>query len=170
MKQRIIASTLAVAATLASLPTEAAPVYRQTRDSAPRVNVYQQAYAYAAVDRLNWSDGTNSGTATRLTFGQRFEEFVSGEAQIATGGGDHDYTLGVYGRGALPLGRLQIKGLLGVAASQYKDVNNYTSISYGLGAELTVWRDWYFNFDYMKYVAEESTDISGISLGVGTRF
>lgn len=170
MKQRIIASTLAVAATLASIPSEAAPVYRQARDAAPRVNIYQQAYAYAGIDMLNWSDGTDSGTATRFTFGQRFEEFVSAEAQFALGGGNHNYTMGVYAKGALPLGRLQMKGLLGFAASQYNDTTNYTSLSYGVGAELTVWRDWYANADFMKYVAKDGTDIGGISIGVGTRF
>lgn len=170
MKQRIIASALAITATLASIPSEAAPVYRQARDSLPRINIYQDAYAYAGMDILSWSDGSNSGTATRFTFGQRFEEFVSAEAQFALGGGTHDYTMGVYAKGALPMGRLQVKGLLGFAASQYNSVNNYTSISYGVGAELTVWRDWYANADFMKYVAKEATDIGGISIGLGTRF
>ena len=51
MKHRIIASTLAVAATLASIPSEAAPVYRQAGDSNPRVDVYQQSYTYAGIDK-----------------------------------------------------------------------------------------------------------------------
>lgn len=166
MKQRIIASTLAVAATLASIPSEATPVYREARDASPRVNIYQDAYAYGGLDLLNWSDGTNSGNATRISVGQRFEEFVSAEAQFAFGGGNHDYTMGVYARGALPLGILQVKGLVGFAASQFNNTQSYSSVSYGVGAELTVWRDWYLNADYMRY----SADIDGISIGIGNRF
>lgn len=172
MKQRIIASTLAVAATLASIPSEAAPVYRQARDSAPRVNVYQQAYTYAGIDMMSYSySGTSSdsGSSTRLTFGQRFEEFVSAETQLALGAGAHEYSVGVYARGALPLGRLQVKALIGVAASQFDNagtVDNVKSISYGGGAELTIWRDWYLNADYMSY---DST-LDAINIGVGARF
>lgn len=195
MKKRIIASALAVSATLASIPSEAAPVYRQARDSAPRVNVYQQAYTYASIDMMNWtystttttaadagdgaeggdaaaattSSSSESGTSTRLTFGQRFEEFVSAEAQLTLGSGEHEYTVGIYGRWGLPMGRLQIKGLLGVAASQFDNagsVTSDTSLSYGAGAELTVWRDWYLNADFMSY----SSDFDAINIGIGHRF
>ena len=170
MKQRIIASTLAVAATLASIPSEAAPVYRQARDAAPRVNVYQQAYTYASIDMMNWSYAptSESDQSTRLTFGQRFEELVSAEAQLALGNGIHEYTIGIYARGALPLGRLQLKALGGLAASQFNTgtVENETNLSYGGGAELTFWRDWYLNADYMHY----GSDFDSINIGVGTRF
>ncbi len=172
MKHRIIASTLAIAATLASIPSEAAPVYRQTADSNPRVDVYQQSYTYAGIDMMSYSysgTATDSGNSTRLTFGQRFEEFVSAETQLAVGDGAHEYSVGVYARGALPLGRLQIKGLVGFAASQFDNagvVENVKSISYGGGAELTLWRDWYFNADYMSY--DESLD--AINIGFGVRF
>lgn len=187
MKKRIIASALAVAATLASIPSEAAPVYRQARDAAPRVNVYQQAYTYAAIDMMNWTytstttaaaegdaDATTtsssvSGNSTRLTFGQRFEEFVAAEAQLALGEGEHEYTVGVYARGALPMGRLQIKGLLGLSASQFDNagsVESDTSLSFGGGAELTFWRDWYLNADYMSY----GSSFDAINIGIGSRF
>jgi len=172
MKQRIIASTLAVAATLASIPSEAAPVYRQTRDSAPRVDAYQEVYTYVGIDMMSYSySGTanDSGSSTRLTFGQRFEEFVSAETQLAIGDGTHEYSVGVYARGALPMGRLQLKALIGLAASQFDNsgtIENVKSISYGGGAELTLWRDWYFNADYMSY----DSSLDSINLGIGTRF
>ena len=193
MKQRIFAGTLAVVATLAYIPSEAAPVYFQSRDSAPRINIYQQSYTYAAIDVMNWSykapaaeaeagddaaapdpdaavANTNlSDRSTRLTFGQRFDEFVAAEAQLALGSGAHEYTVGVYARGALPLGRLQLKALAGFAASQFDNAGsseNDTSLSYGAGAELTFWRDWYLNADYMSY----SSDFDSINIGVGTRF
>lgn len=172
MKSRIIASTLAATLSLAALPSQAAVVYSQARDAAPRINVYQQAYTYAALDMMSYSysdTASDSGTSTRLTFGQRFEEFVSAEAQLAVGSGSHEYTVGVYARGALPLGRLQVKGLLGFSASQFDisgSVSNYKSVSFGGGAELTVWRDWYLNADYMNY----GSSLDSINIGVGTRF
>ena len=182
MKKRTLASALAVMAALASIPSEAAPVYSQTRDSAQRVNVYQQLYTYAAIDMMNWTyststtaaDGTvttgsESGKSTRLTFGQRFGEFVAAEAQFAIGSDEHDYTVGVYARWGLPLDRIQIKGLVGVAASQFDNAGSTesdTSVSFGAGAELTLWRDWYFNADYMNY----GSDLDSINIGIGNRF
>lgn len=179
MKQRLIVSALAAVTVLASIPSEAAPVYRQMRDNMPRVNVYQDAYAYAGIDMMNWnySSTSSSGTATRFNFGQRFDEFLSAEAQFAFGGGDTNasmkHNLGLFAKGILPLGNLQLKGLLGYSAAQF-DVagarTSLSSISYGVGAELTVWRDTYFNADFIKYIATTSNDMNAISIGIGTRW
>ncbi|OPX56686.1 hypothetical protein SAMN02745127_00443 [Oceanospirillum multiglobuliferum] len=192
MKQRLIVSALAAVTVLASMPSEAAPAYRQMRDNMPRVNIYQDSYAYAGIDMMNWnySSTSSSGTATRFNFGQRFDEFLSAEAQFAFGGSDGNasmkYNLGLFAKAVMPMGNLQIKGLLGYSAAQFdvtsstidatgatittKARSSLSSISYGVGAELTVWRDVYLNADFIKYIATASNDMNAISIGVGTRW
>ena len=192
MKQRLIVSALAAVTVLASMPSEAAPAYRQMRDNMPRVNIYQDSYAYAGIDMMNWSysSSSSSGTGARFNFGQRFDEFLSAEAQLAFGGSDSNasmkYNLGLFAKAMLPMGNLQLKGLLGYSAAQLKVTtettdaagnpvtstaqSNFSSISYGVGAELTVWRDVYVNADFIKYIATTSNDLSAISIGIGSRW
>ena len=187
MKPRLLASALAVSASLAYMPAEAAGMYNMSRDTAPRVNIYQDPYSYVGIDMMNWNfSGTvaeaavdASARGTRFTFGQRFDEFVAAEVQFGMGGSDTtavtkmDHTLSVFVKGVLPMNRLQLKGLIGYSASQF-EVNavqrSYSSISFGLGAELNVWRDAYVNADYIKYVSTTSVDMDAISIGAGYRF
>lgn len=189
MKPRLLASALAVSASLAYLPAEAAGMYNMSRDTAPRINIYQDPYSYVGVDMMNWNfSGTVAETpvsasarGTRFTFGQRFDEFVAAEVQFGIGGTDSgatpvtkmDHTLSVFVKGVLPMNRLQLKGLIGYSASQF-EVNaiqySYSSVSFGLGAELNVWRDAYVNADYIKYVSTTNVDMDAISIGAGYRF
>ncbi len=188
MKLRLLASVLAVSATLTHMPAQAAGAYSMGRDTAPRINIYQDSYSYAGIDMMNWnfnnSDNTIKGSdrGTRFTFGQRFDEFVSAEVQFGLGGNDKaatggpvkmKHTLGLFIRGMLPMNRLQLKGLVGYTASQFDIAavgESYSSVSFGLGAELNVWRDVYANVDYIKYVSTSNFDMDSVNVGVGFRF
>lgn len=189
MKLRLLVSALAVSATLAAIPAEAAGVFSQSRDNMPRVNIYKDAYSYAGIDMMNWNistpnaagDGTDKGSArgTRLSFGQRFDEFIAAEVQFGMGGSDTtatikmDHTLSLFVKGVIPMNRLQVKGLLGYSATQFEhadETKSVSSISFGLGAELNVWRDAYINADYIKYISTTNNDMDAISIGAGYRF
>jgi len=190
MKPRLLVSALAVSATLATIPAkaEAAGVFSQSRDSMPRINIYKDPYSYAGIDMMNWnfSNGDNtikgSDRGTRFTFGQRFDEFIAAEVQFGIGGTDAaatggpvkmDHTLGLFIKGVLPMNRLQVKGLIGYSASQFEIAaaqSSFSSVSFGIGAELNVWRDAYVNADYIKYISTTNNDMDAISIGAGYRF
>ncbi len=188
MKPRLLVSALAVSATLAAIPAEAAGVFSQSRDNMPRVNIYKDAYSYAGIDMMNWNISTvdaagatvkGSARGTRLSFGQRFDEFIAAEVQFGMGGSDTtatmkmDHTLSLFVKGVIPMNRLQVKGLLGYSATQFEladATESMSSISFGLGAELNVWRDAYINADYIKYISTTNNDMDAISIGAGYRF
>lgn len=185
MRKHLLSSLMAGVIGSGAMAVEAAPY--QPRDHKPRIDIYRDSYNYVGFDVASWTldiDATADkagvsadGVGGRILVGRRFSDFLSAEAHAMTGGEDDnarlERNLGVFVKAALPMGRLQMKGLVGFSALQFTlpDYDNsYSGLSWGVGAEVTVWRDIYLNADYIRFYSSSDTDIDSVNFGLGMRW
>lgn len=155
--------------------------------SRPRIDLLRDDYTYAGIDLSGWNleiDRSGSraavsanGIGVRTFFGRKFSDYLAAEAQLMAGGKDDnaqlDRNIGVFVRATLPFKRIQLKALAGFSASEFTLPgydNSYSGLSWGIGAELTVWKDIWMNTDYTRYYTSSDTTFDAVNLGMGIRW
>lgn len=117
----------------------------------------------------SWLNTENTfGFEFRAALGMDDDKIGGTEVEI-------DRFYGAYVRGQFPT-NFQVRpyGLLGATRVETTQTpggsENYSDISLGLGAEMTVSRNLFVSLEYLRAIDRSGDEISNLSLGVGGRF
>lgn len=140
------------------------------------------AEGYVGADALFWQhdpDGAYSGSSVglRLRGGWLFSDYLGVEAQLGTGGEDHDrrgkseldLLAGAYAKLILPIeDTFHLYALGGVAhlAGDFSTGDHETGLSAGVGAEMGITPHLAIGADYMRYADDSDMTFDAVSFGL----
>lgn len=137
---------------------------------------YDDIYSYFKGGLHHWEAGDISEDGLKLAFGQQLTSFAGVEAHFAIGGEDKetetklDRLFGLYGKFNLPLEYLNPYVKLGFTSASLKEADSSVSefeMSYGVGIELNVNKNVFFDLEYMSYLDTSELELTAFTLSVG---
>ncbi len=152
-------------------------------------------YAGGNVSFVNYSEDLIQDDASLTSiygrYGYQFHDNFSAELRFGKGIGDDTLSIlgtnvdvslnnffGGYVRGGIPAGEYfypylvigYTRGKLDVVVSGFADSGSESDVSYGIGTDIMLSKNWGANIEYMNYLDKDEAEISGFAIGIITKF